>query len=170
MKTLIKIFFAIVVSIAALQPLMAQTKAEKNAKQEAIIKELVNNKHFVFQATYALPTYGTQRYLNSYYDVRFTGDSLVSYLPYFGVAYSGVGYNSSTDNGIKFTSTKFDYKAQQKQNGSWYIIMKPKDVSNGVQMTFNIQTNGNADLNVISQNRQSIRFTGSIVPEDKKRK
>jgi len=162
MKTLATILFALLIMSTAVQPVDAQTKAQKKAAKEAELKELINSKKFTFQAYNVYPAYGGSRYLSTDYDVRIAGDSVISYLPYFGEVYSGGGYNSSTDSGIKFTSTDFEYNSTKNKNGSWNIIIKPKDGRNATQLLFTIQANGRTDLAVVSQNRQRIRFDGYI--------
>ncbi|OOQ62075.1 DUF4251 domain-containing protein [Mucilaginibacter pedocola] len=180
MKTLAKILFAAILSCAALQPVMAQnSKAEKKAAQEAEIKQLIQSKNFVFKAQYVFPINNTAiqllnnpgstnpRYLNSNYDLTVTPDTVTSYLPYFGEAYFAVGYNSPSDNGIKFTSTNFEYVTTAKKNGSSIVTLRLKDAKYTNQMILTITANGTGDLSVISANRQSIRFYGFIEKPEK---
>jgi hypothetical protein len=163
MKTLVKILFALLIAVTAVNPVSAQSpKAIKQAKKAAEIKELIDAKDYVFQASYMYPSGGGQRYLTSPYDLTVAPDTVEAYLPYWGVAYSSAGYNSSEDNGIKFKSTKFDYKTIAKKDGSYTISIKTNDTRNVTQMTLQVYNNGNADLIVISTNRQQIRFTGTL--------
>nr|WP_067053962.1 DUF4251 domain-containing protein [Mucilaginibacter sp. L294] len=163
MKTLVKILFALLIVVTAIPSANAQSKkAIKQAKKAAEIKELIDAKNYVFQASYMYPSGGGARYLTSAYDLTVAPDTVEAYLPYWGVAYSGVGYNSSEDNGIKFRSTKFDYKTNAKKDGSYNISIKTNDTHNVTQMTLQVYENGNADLTVISMNRQQIRFNGYI--------
>jgi hypothetical protein len=163
MKTLIKIIFVLFISLQMVEPVVAQTKKQaRDAAITAAIKKQINAKSFTFQARYMYPMGGGQRYLNTDYDVRVTKDSVIAFLPYFGVAYAGAGYNSNEDNGIKFTSTKFDYQSELKKNGMWYVVIKPTDSRTTNQLIFNISPNGSTDLSVISTNRQRIRFDGYL--------
>jgi hypothetical protein len=163
MKTLVKIFFALLIVVTAIDFVNAQSKkAVKEAKKAAEIKDLIESKDYVFLATYMYPSGGGARYLTSPYDVTIAPDTVESYLPYFGVAYSSAGYNSGEDNGIKFTSTKFEYTADLKKDGSYNIIIKPKDTRSASQMIMQVYPNGSANLSVISVNRQQIRFDGYI--------
>lgn len=169
MKTLVRMMVVLALIAVNIKPATAQqSKADKKASLAADVKQMIDSKKFTFQANNMYPAYGGLRYLNTTYDVTVTADSVISYLPYFGEVYSGAGYNSSTDNGIKFTSTDFDYKSQQAKNGSWNVVIKPKDVGNATQLLFTVQTNGRTDLAVISQNRQRIRFDGYLKEQAKK--
>ena len=163
MKTFIKIFFSLTISIFVFGGANAQDqKAQKRAQKAAEIKQLIESKSYAFQATYMYPNGGGQRYLTSPYDVTVSRDTVESYLPYFGVVYSGAGYGSSSDNGVKFTSTKFDYTANTKKDGSYIIAIKPSDTNGGTQLLLDVFPNGNASLSVISINRERIRYDGYI--------
>jgi hypothetical protein len=123
------------------------------------IRSKIEGKDFVFKAQTATPAKGGIRQLTSDYDLKIKGDSLISYLPYYGRAYAGADLN---EGGIQFTSTKFDYKMKAKSKGGWDITIKPKDTRDVNQMTLSISENGYSYLTVISNNRQTISFNGYI--------
>lgn len=131
---------------------------------KALVENFIRSKEFVFKAQTVLPMSGTSRQLTSDYDVRFLGDSIVAYLPYFGRAYSA-GYGEG--GGIDFTSTNFDYTAKQRKKG-WDISIKPKDAKDVQQLNFTVSENGYATLQVTSNNRQPISFNGYIVERKRK--
>ncbi|MBD1392283.1 DUF4251 domain-containing protein [Mucilaginibacter glaciei] len=171
MKTLFKIVLISILSINLLDTASAQTEKQiRDAAKIAEGKEQLDNRTFTFQARYMYPLGGGQRYLNTDYDVRVTKDSVIAFLPYFGVAYSGAGYNSNEDNGIKFTSTKFDYKSELKKNGIRYVTIRINDSRTTNQLIFNISPNGYTDLSVNSKNRQNIRFDGMLNDKSKTKK
>ncbi|MBL4678987.1 MAG: DUF4251 domain-containing protein [Mucilaginibacter sp.] len=163
MKRLFNIFAIAILAIAMAAPVQAQnTKQTKAAKKAQEVKELVDSKNFVFQATYMYPMGGGQQYLSSPYDLTIGKDTVSSFLPYFGVAYSNAGYNNTNDSGIKFTSTKFDYKIKDLKKGGYRIYIKPNDVPGNTQMYLEVYSNGYANLSVNNINRQNIRFDGYI--------
>jgi hypothetical protein len=169
MKALIKIFIALFIAFSAIAPATAQNKkSEKQAAKAAAIKQMIESKDFTFEANYAYPSYGIQRYLTPSYDLRVTKDTVVSFLPFMGVAYSSAGFNSGDDNGIKFTSTDFTYTSQEKKNGTFYVVIKPKDARNASQLALTISPTGSADLTVLSTYREQMRFTGIIKEKQKK--
>src|ERR1700755_1325864 len=130
MKTLRNIFILLLIVSAGYSAACAQTtRKEKKAAKEAAIKCNVESKEYAFLANYVLPQRGGGRALTSEYTLRVTKDSVISFLPYFGQAYFDVGYNNS-DGGVKFTSTKFEYKVTEKKKGGWEITIKPTDVKN----------------------------------------
>ena len=132
---------------------------------EVQVQNLINSKNFVFKAQTMLPMTGGSRQLTSEYDVRVLGDSVVSYLPYFGRAYS-VTYGEP--GGLDFTSTKFDYEVNHRKKGGWDVTIKLTDTRDVQQLNFTISENGYATLQVTSNNRQPISFNGYIAERKRK--
>ena len=146
----------------------AQQTAKQIKQQEkaASIKHKINAQKYTFIAQYAQPLRGGQKYLTSDYDLRVKRDSIIAWLPYFGRAYMDVPYNS-TDDGIKFTSTKFDYKIVEKKKGGWTITIVLNDVRRSQKLFLDVFTNGSATLQVASNSRDAITFQGYIKDDDK---
>jgi hypothetical protein len=165
MKSLIKIFFVFAMVLGGLN--MAHAQNSKKEKQTAAIKKMVADVNYVFEANIAIPQRGSSRQLTEEWDLKIVKDTITAFLPYFGRAYLAPP-PGTTEGGIKFTSTSFNYSAKQKKNGSWDIFIKPKD--NNIsdwrdvqQLRLSISTNGYASLQVISSNRDPILFEGEIV-------
>lgn len=168
MKTLRNIFILALIVSAGLSNAYGQTtKKEKQAAKEAAIKSSVEATSYIFEANSALPQRGGFRQLTSEYDLRVTKDSVISFLPYFGRAYFDVPYGGA-DGGIKFTSTKFDYKVTAKKKGGWEVVIKPTDAKNINSLTLSISSDGYASLAVSSFNRDFITFDGYLKEPSKK--
>src|SRR5215203_7175000 len=90
---------------------------------KATVRSMLDSGRFVFIAQTMIPVGGTTRQLNGEYDVRVTKDSLITYLPYIGRAYTGV---YPGEEGINFTSSDFAYKAVFKKK-KWQVTIKPKN-------------------------------------------
>lgn len=131
----------------------------------ADIKTIIESQNYVFKATMVYPQGGRSRHLTDEYDLTVTKEKVVSYLPYFGKSYSS-SYGSS-DGGIKFTSSKFDYKPE-KTSKNWEITIKPKDAHDVQELFLTVFDNGSAKLRVTSTNRQGISFDGHVVEGKKK--
>jgi hypothetical protein len=127
---------------------------------EATLKNILTNKHFVFKAQSAWPLQGKVIQLTPGFDIRVMTDSINAYLPYYGRAYSA-GYNQA-GGGINFSSNKFEYKLKEKSKGGWDLTIKPSHANDVTQLTYSISTNGFATLQVISNNRQAISFYGVV--------
>lgn len=138
---------------------ISTSQAQENSKD---FEGIVNSRNYVFMAQSANPVGARFRQLTAEYDLRVLGDSVVSYLPYFGRAYSAP--IDPTKGGIQFTSTDFDYQQTSRNKGGWVITIKPKDVQDVRQLTLTVTETGSASLQVISTNRQQISFNGYIEP------
>ena len=128
-------------------------------KDPAELQQMIDSKDLVFKARTAYPQSGRSWELTFDYDLSVNGGKLVSYLPYFGRAYSINPYSS--EGGLQFTSTNFSYKTEKDKKG-WDITIKPKDQSDVQQMFLEVSPKGYATLRVISTNRQNISYFGVI--------
>ena len=150
-------YFSIVafLMLAFSSPGMAQAdqKAEKNVEQ------MLNERRFTFIAQTAMPTRGATIQLTSTYDLVFAGDSLRSYLPYFGRAYTAP---TPGELPLQFNSQQYEYKLDPRKRGGWNIAIKPKDIQGVQQMTLLVHSSGTATLRVVSTNRDLISFNGYV--------
>jgi len=147
--------------------LAQNSKKEKKAKKEAEIKNLVDSQNFVFKAQTALPMGRRSVNLNSDYDLRVTKEEVVSYLPYYGRAYSTTPGSS---NGLDFTSKDFEYTMKEtKKNDGWDIVVKPKDTQLAREMLLTVFKNGSASLQVTSNDKQNISFSGYVTANKPKK-
>jgi Domain of unknown function (DUF4251) len=111
---------------------------------------------------------GSFRNLTSPYDVTISKDTMVSYLPYFGRAYTAP--MGTTESGLNFTSTNYSYTVTPGKKNAWMVSIKPHDYTDVQQYLFTIFDNGSATLNVTSVSRDAISFMGYIKKIEKKKK
>jgi len=137
---------------------ISQTHAQET--NETTLKNMLAAKTFVFKPQSAWPLQGTVIQLTPGFDMRLMGDSISTYLPYFGRAYQA-GYTSN-GNGISFNSSKFEYKLKEKSKGGWELVIKPSDTKDVTQLNYSISANGFATLQVLSNSRQAISFYGIL--------
>jgi len=171
MKKLARLVVVSVMVLCCWQVAGAQnSRSERKAKKEAEVKKMVDSNSYSFEADFAIPQSGGNHHLTDLYDLRVKKDSVIAYLPYFGVAHLAP-MPASEDGGIKFTSTNFNYKRRELKKGGWEITIKPKD--NNIsdwrdvqQMVLNISPDGFASLVVISSNRDPISFTGELASKN----
>lgn len=147
----------------------AQTKQEKQAAKAAEVKKLVNDQRYVFIAQTVLPQSGRSRQVTPDFDLTVTKDTIKSYLPYFGRAYSAP--ITLNEGGIKFESKDFEYTKTDAKKGGWDILIKPKDVNDIQTVRISITESGYAYVQVQSVNRQPISYNGYITEKrsDKKK-
>jgi hypothetical protein len=135
-------------------------QAQDAKQQSQDIKQLLENKEYIFKAQSVTPVRGGARQLTSEYDLRLLGDSLVAYLPYFGRAYSAP--IDLKESGLQFTSTDFGYELSSRKKG-WDVVLRPKDVSSVQQLVLMVSSSGRATLQVTSTNREPISFNGIVL-------
>ena len=157
MKTLT--FFASI--FLAFVAVSCSTSSGAQSVEGTALKNLLEQKNFIFQAQSAQPSRGTSRQLSSGYDLRLSGDTLVAQLPYFGRAFSAP--IDMRGGGIEFTSTDYGYTLEAKRNGRWIITIDPRDAKDVRQMSLSVAENGYASLQVLSTNRDPITFNGIVV-------
>ena len=133
----------------------------KNSRAEDL-SSAIDSKHYIFKARTALPMSGRSRQLSSEYDIRITGDTLVSYLPYFGRAYAAP--MDPSRGGIQFTSVKFEYDVVKREKGGWNIRLRPQDVKEVREFILTVSAEGYGSLQATSINRQPISFNGYLEP------
>jgi len=143
----------------------AAKKAEEKSQKALRIKEKLVSKAFTYNATFATPMASNTIHLTSSYYLKVSKDTVTAYLPYYGRAYTAPV--NSSDNGIKFTSTKFSYEMLDgKRKGNWKINIKTLDTNGDISLHLDVWENGTAQVYIEDQKRQAISFDGEI--EDKK--
>lgn len=146
--------------IAFLQPLAAQNAKETKSK----IGALLESRNFIFRAQTANPMRGNMVQLTSPYDMMVSTDSIKTYLPFFGRAYSAP--MNTAEGGIKITSTDFEYNLADKRKKRWNIAIIPNDTPAIQQLTLSVSEGGYATLRVLSTNRDPITFNGYVTARE----
>lgn len=135
-----------------------EIKAEKEAQIKVQVKQMIEDRKFEFVPRTALPSSGKSISINSY-NVQITGDDLVSYLPYYGRAYSA-SYGSTTSP-LNVEGVIENY-TEKKVKEKYKIEFNVKSDGDDLFYSFQIFENGSASLNVRSNYRQPISFNGQI--------
>jgi hypothetical protein len=159
-NAIIKFFLPLIIILFSTATINAQEEKKETSRNKGnTIKSLIESKNYIFKAQSVSPQRGGTRQLTPEYDMRLIGDSLVTYLPYFGRAYTAP--INTSEGGIKITSQNFDYNIRTKKKG-WEITYIPKDNREVRQLFMSVSSNGYAQLRVISNNRDPISFNGYI--------
>ena len=138
----------------------AQDEKKDKSGNETSIQAQVEGHRFVFKAQSVHPSRGRVVQLNSQYDLSVSQDTVRSYLPYFGRAYSAP--LDGRGGGIDFISKDFEYSQKNRTKGGWDITIKPKDVNDVRELALTIFNNGYAFLRVTSNNREPISYNGYL--------
>lgn len=125
------------------------------------VTQMIKAKNFLFTAqTYFSNSFGSKR-LTDYYSVKFTKDSIIGNVPYYGQSFTP--QINVTDGGINFISTKFEYSFVEKKNGKILVTILPKDDRIIVQKLFmTIYSDGQTQLDVLCRNKEPVTLNGYI--------
>ena len=161
------LILAITISAFAQQEQLSR-KERRELKQEQKreeINNLLENRTFIFVPTHAMPLGGGNIYLNHSFDAEVKGDTLISYLPFYGVAYR-VEYGAR-NSAFDFTQPIQEFNLEKDNNG-YRINFDVKNKMDYLTYNFQISELGFATLNITSTNRQAISFYGRIEPPEEK--
>ncbi len=141
-----------------------ERRQEKHEQKKEEIKKLLEDRTFVFNPTHAMPLGGGSIYLSHSFDAVVKGDTLNSYLPFYGVAYRAE--YGSTKSAFDFVQPIEDYEFEKEDDG-YQVNLEVKNSTDYLSYNFHISEIGYATLNVTSTNRQAISFYGYIeAPEE----
>ena len=114
------------------------------------------------------PMRGRTVHVTSDYDVRIQNDSIFSYLPFFGRAYS-VDYGG-TESPMIFEQPIEAFISTENKNG-YSIEVHVRNRNDMLDFSFHVTESGSTTLTVNSVNRQSISYFGQLEKvSDKKEK
>lgn len=159
-------FFAPVLWLLSCSPVhqTGLSESEKSRQQEQAMADLITSvekRNFLFTASHAIPVSGGSIALNATYDVTIQGDTINSYLPYFGVAYHA-DYGSR-NSALDFKQRMENYELEQTKKG-YLLKISVKNGMDQLRYTFQFSGSDNVALNVNSTNRQPISFFGRFDP------
>ena len=162
MKKLVVIFGAGLLALAAVS---CGTTTKMTAEQQQALRTAIENRNFTITVDKAFPQRGNMINLTSPYSLTIKGDSVYSYLPYFGQAYS-IPYGGGA--GLNFNGTLTDYEIAAGKRGVNIVTFRVQSPDGRVEYRLEIESEGSSTITVNSQNRQSIRFMGDMEDPVKK--
>ena len=162
-KVIVGIFSVIMLTACSTSKLTSEQKAVKHALVTQKVRQAVDDRAYTVEMNYIYPQRMASRHLDYGYTLRISGDSIYSYLPYFGRAYS-VPYNGG--NGLNFKGVMDYYKVTRTKKDCTDVVLGVKDDGDDYQYTMNIYDNGTVSLGVFSRNRESISFSGEMMMKE----
>lgn len=157
--------FAIVMLLAscATSKLTPEEKAKKQNLMTQRVLEALDNKHYTIDVNYVYPKRAPAHNLSYGFTLEVRGDSLISYLPYFGRAYS-VPYGGG--NGLDFTARMSNYVAYRTKKDLTRVDIDVENENDTYSYRLEIYDNGSASIDVNARERESISFSGEMVLKD----
>ncbi|MFI1773726.1 DUF4251 domain-containing protein [Thalassobellus citreus] len=161
-------------------------RASKNSVTQTEIEALdilIKNQQFTIESDWVYPqvTNAMQQVLNSGIMqpgssagsislignanfLTISGDSITSYLPYFGERQMQVDYGG-TDSAIQFNGLIEDYKPVKNKNQSYDIKFKAKSNNENFNVFIKLYPSLNCEMILNSSSRNSIRYNGNVKPK-----
>lgn len=141
------------------------SQTEKLVRQTLIAQEtdsLVKSRRFGVEVSAVFPQGASMRHLNYDYGIQVHGDTLRSYLPYFGRAYE-VPYGGG--KGLDFSEPMKRWTLTEMKKGEQQMKIWVENEEDSYVYTLHIYPSGVVDLTVDSRQRNRIRYNGNITKE-----
>lgn len=150
----------------AMLPMMSMAQNGHNKDSETMMASQIQNSIEAMtlnvEFNYVYPMRMPSHYLTTTYSIRLKGDSIMSYLPYFGRAYrSNIANNDRSP--LSFNSTVTDMTIKRGKKKDYVLVFKTRNDSELLEYTLTIFPNRQASLTVNSSDRESINFGGDLV-------
>ena len=133
------------------QSLYSQSKKERKEQKAKEIKEMIEDGRFTIDVNLTTP-----------YSLEMRGDSAISYLPYFGRAYS-LPYGGG--DGMRFEESITDYQSTFDKKGTARIKFVARTKEDTFRFDVQVFSNGSAIISVTPTNRQNITYQGELAPK-----
>ena len=159
MKTNKCIIILVLLAISGMSGIYAQSKKEIKAQREQAVKEQIVSENYKINVNTAYPRRGRAIHLSSPYSLEIRNDSVISYLPFYGRAYS-VPYGGG--EGLIFRAPLDEYNMEMNKKGAAKVKFIARSVEDRFTFNLVLYSNGSASINVNMQNRESISFSGEI--------
>ena len=161
-KKIVLVFLLLIVfSSGFSQKVTRKERRDKTrSEKQHLIDNLVNNKEFVFVADRALPQSGSPVDLTTNANsLAFHPDKIVSYMPFFGRAYS-VDYGG--DAGIKFEAKPQEFTVKSIGKKGYNVTATVTTTHDKFNLNLMIGPEGSSTLTIISNQRSTISYIGEI--------
>ena len=137
----------------------AEERAARAAEQAKAVKAALQERKYEIAVSRMYPSRGASKNLSYGYSVEVRNDSLISYLPYFGRAYS-VPYGGGS--ALNFSAPILNYQESQQKSDLRRIVIDVKNDEDTYLYTLDIFDNGSTTIDVQSRQRERISFSGEM--------
>ena len=165
MRTKKQIFMLLLALLVGIPTLSAQSKKEKKEQKKEAVKKLIESENYKIDVNIAMPMRGRSIPLTSSYSLEIRNDSVISYLPYYGRAYS-IPYGGG--DGLNFKAVLKEYSMKMDKKGNAVIEFIARNPEDRYEYRVKVFPNGSASIDVNMQNRQSISFQGELYIKEEK--
>lgn len=139
------------------------TKAERaaqQAEQVRLVATALQQRRYSIDIQQMTPRRGGLRPVSYGFSLAVKGDTLVSYLPYFGRVYS-VPYAGS-GKGLNFTGRIREYTDEQPKPGVRRVRLKVANEEDAYLFAINVYDSGQATIDLQARERESVSYSGEV--------
>ena len=152
-------FWVLLLSVTACTSLSRVERTERDAKVAQAVENVLSERSYTVTISMMYPRRGNSVNVTPDFSLQVKGDTLMSYLPYYGRAYS-VPYGGG--KGLNFTAPIQDYRETRGHKGNTLISFVVNNGEDILKYNLDIYANGSTTINVISRNRESISYSGYL--------
>lgn len=159
-----KIGIAFIVALCLASCVSIQTAGRRAGERREVQQRVyddINSRRFTIHFDYVLPHSIPARYLTTTYSLSVNGDSIDSYLPYFGVAYRSK-FPDDTQSPLIFQGHATGFSISQYKKDGRRITFNVKNGDELLGYDLIVFDNGRASLKVQSSDREGIDFSGNV--------
>lgn len=139
---------------------------EKRDSKAQLVQEMIQSKNYVVNCDRIYPLRGRSRYVGGNYSLEVKGDTIKSYLPYIGVAYSA-NYNGK--NVMDFEKGYTNYTFKEGKKNSYIVSFTVDNENEKLDYQLTIYPNGSARIYIQPLRRDAVSYSGELeFPENKK--
>lgn len=135
-----------------------EAKELKRAEVAEQVKCAVEDSRFYVDVRQMYPQSAPARTLTSAYSFEMRGDSVISFLPYYGRAYS-VPYGGG--KGLNFTATMSEYDVERGDE-CWNVTIDVKNEEDNYRYFIVVFDNAATTIDVLSNQREAISYSGVL--------
>jgi len=147
---------------SAINPLTAQNdKTAKKTAHEQAVRTLMESGLFIISVDRVNPSRGSSRLLLPYYQMKFEGNKITTYLPYFGRFYTAP--IDASKLAIELNNNEITIVKREKPKKGFLWSFKVT-TSENESLSFDVEVtySGYASINVNSSSRESLSYSGEL--------
>lgn len=134
-------------------------RMEREARTAAQVSGALASRHYTINVLMMYPQRGRAVNLTTNYSVEVKGDSLISYLPYFGRAYN-VPYGGG--KGLNFIAPITGYQTETDRKGITRVVLTSENEEDHYRYILEVSSSGDSYIQVQSRQRDFIRYSGRM--------
>lgn len=139
----------------------AQEKKADAAQLQSQIEDSLGNRTFSVTVNYVTPLRMPQRQLTTDYSLTIKGDTLDSWLPYFGVAHRA-DLSQERKSPLSFKAPITGWRVVKGKKDSYNVSFETKNNMEILDYFLTVFSNGNVSVSINSSDRDPITFDGDM--------